>query len=156
MTTALTFSNAISGAIGTFMSVLLFDKNNPKESFQRLMYIQFILIGGVFVLNILLFRAQPPTPPSFSSSQPRESFKEGMPHLVKNKQYLKLFLIVMIVIGSLQGFMVNTESSVKPFGFHSEDIVYTTSCSTVLSIIGSVISILIIKRYRVIEFKKFI
>lgn len=45
--------------------------------------------------------------------------------------------------------MVNTESSVKPFGFHSEDIVYTTSCSTILSIIGSVISILIMKRYRV-------
>jgi len=38
VTTALTFSNAISGAIGTFMSVLLFDKTNPKGSFEKLMF----------------------------------------------------------------------------------------------------------------------
>ena len=68
VTTACTFASMISGAASTGIPVILFDKNDPKNSFFNIVMIQEGFIGAVFVLNIILFREKPPTPPSYSST----------------------------------------------------------------------------------------
>lgn len=148
MTTLLTFASMISGALGTFMPVLIYDHDHGKESFLLLMVVQLVFIGGIFVLNLAFFRGQPPTPPSYSSSQPREPFFKGMPMLFKNLDYVKLFIIQMVTMGGLNSFFVNIESWLKPFGFRPKDVSLLAVASTAFSIAGSVLSVLYIKKYK--------
>lgn len=51
-------------------------------------------------------------------------------------------------MGGLNSFFVNIESWLKPFGFKPKDVSLLAGASAVSSIIGSVLSVLYVKKYR--------
>jgi MFS transporter, FLVCR family, feline leukemia virus subgroup C receptor-related protein len=91
----------------------------------------------VFILNVLLFREAPPTPPSFSSSQPREPFLKSMPILFKDKEFIKLLIVFLLLAGGLNSFGINLEAWMKPFGFKSADVSALAGASVFTGFMGT-------------------
>jgi hypothetical protein len=66
-----------------------------------------------------------------------------------NPQYMKLFGVVVLIMGALNSFFVNIESWMKPFGFEPKDVSIMSIGSTLMGIAGSVVSVLFVRRYKV-------
>lgn len=55
-----------------------------RAAIDHLLYIEFGVVVFFFILVLIYFPAAPPTPPSFSASTQRITFREGVPKLLKN------------------------------------------------------------------------
>ena len=86
------------------------------------MLIYAILASVVGLLVLLLYRAKPPTPPSFTSSIKRENFILATKLLLKNKNYLLFVCGSSLLFGSfVGGLLVSISFLLKPFGFKEND-----------------------------------
>ena len=62
--------------------------NEVKGQIYRYLWIEAGAAIGLFLLILLYFPKQPPSPPSASASLPRTDFQEGIKGLIKNKNAL--------------------------------------------------------------------
>ena len=96
--TLATFFGQVATQIGTGLSFSLgpwlvpgknlTSVNEVKGQIYRYLWIEAGAALGLFLLVLLYFPKQPPSPPSASASLPRTDFREGIKGLIKNKNAL--------------------------------------------------------------------
>ncbi len=98
------FQINVGNAVGTMFPALWFnwyDVNSDDSDYSQGKHLIFVLViiqAGIAilnsVLNLLLFKKEPPTPPSFTAQVEREPMSEALLILVKKVPYLLLFFSI--------------------------------------------------------------
>ena len=104
---------------------------------------------------LLLYRAKPPTPPSFTSSIKRENFILATKLLLKNKNYLLFVSGSSLLFGSfVGGLLVSISFFLRPFGFKESDTSKIIAIIPITGGIGVYIGQKILRKTK--QYKKFI
>ncbi|EAS03557.2 MFS transporter (macronuclear) [Tetrahymena thermophila SB210] len=108
-----------------------------KDKILLLMKVQAYLTSALAIPGLLMFREKPPTPPSFTAETKRDTFKQSVKSLFKNKQYLINFLAFGFFSGSFMAGGVTISFIFKPFGFGSDITSYAGIVIVFSGMIGS-------------------
>jgi len=78
------------------------DKKNGyshgKSLMESIFFWQAIVSTSILIPTIFLIRDKPPTPPTPSASKKRESYLKSMALLIKNKDYIFMFLSYTLLL----------------------------------------------------------
>ncbi|KAI9339017.1 major facilitator superfamily domain-containing protein [Obelidium mucronatum] len=79
------------------------------------------LITLVFALPSLAVRNKPPTPPSLAAEEESMPFWDGVKALSKNTEFILLFLIAGLSMGTFEVYITLISDSIVPFGYSEAD-----------------------------------
>ena len=108
-TTLCSLANPLGSAIGSFIPAMFVtsdDHGTVHRGIRELLLVQFIVAMIAFTLTVLLFRDEPPTPPTASAKTMQMNKKSNqmfieVTNLFQNGEYVKLFCAFTIILGSL-------------------------------------------------------
>jgi len=142
------------GIVGLLLpSYIVGEESSPdvgKALFLRLLLIEAIVSTALCIPLFIFMREKPPTAPSSSATIKRESFKNGIKLLFRNKSFLWLLGQQACVLGAINSLLTTMQSVIEPFGFTQ---VQSATLGTVVQI--SIVSGCLILGYLVEKTKKF-
>ncbi|CAG9325767.1 unnamed protein product [Blepharisma stoltei] len=141
------------GIIVGFALPGIFVLNESKTEIGNLMLIEAILSTISFILVVFCFRAKPKTPPSSSAEVERVDFRQSLPILLKNKNYLLLLIYFSAGIGTQNTLATIIELIGKPYGFSSAAVSLFAALSITFGLIGDAIASKIVTK--MLKFKLF-
>ena len=120
------------------------------------MFVELIMGVICFVPNIFLQQSKPPTPPSFSAVAKRDTFKQAINSLVKNKDYILLLFAFGCYFGIFNGISIILSYLLNPWFKDSlaAAVGYVGGSPIVSGIIGVIIIGRMQRKSR--KFKKYI
>jgi Na+/melibiose symporter-like transporter len=83
------------------------------------MVTEAVIVGTILLLDILKFTSKPPSPPSKSGGEERQNFKEAMKSLLRNKNFVYLFVSFSAGLGSFNCIATLVAQLTAPYGFGS-------------------------------------
>mmetsp|Transcript_25736 Transcript_25736/g.45199 ORF Transcript_25736/g.45199 Transcript_25736/m.45199 type:complete len:426 (-) Transcript_25736:950-2227(-) len=147
-TTVGSAANSLGVAFGFIIPSIFVDGSSGKTEVGWLMVTEAIVIGAVLVADILLFKGKPPTPPSKSGGESREKFKEAMKTLLKNKNFIYLFISFSAGMGSFNAIATLVAQLTEPYGFNSFDSSVFGAVLIIFGLIGAGVMATIVGKYR--------
>ena len=115
------------------------------------MTIEGIMTVALIFPGYFFFREKPPTPPSFLASRPpiesERSMLFSLRQLVRSRDYVLIFFIYSIYIGSFKVFTITLSDYLKLFGVcNSEEISILLICPIPLGFFGSWLIVYLIRK----------
>merc|ERR1712018_365666 len=104
------------------------------------MYSHFGAAVALFICILIYFPAKPPVAPSPTSEIQRESFKDGLKMLVRNKSAVLIVIAYSISQGVQEGFMPVLNLDFTPLGIKENTVGWLGFWSSIASCVASFIS----------------
>lgn len=82
-----------------------------------MLLVEAIMCTTVGIILIIFFREAPPSPPTISAATPKESFKQALRTVTRNKPYIILVLSFGIGMGSFYAVSTLLDQIVAPQGY---------------------------------------
>ena len=109
-------------AVGSLLPSLLVSDSGTSKDFFILLISEGALTASTTLLLILVFRSEPPSPPSPSEAhQQTINLKEDLVSLLRNGQYLILLLGFSLGLALFNSLSTLLEQLIKPSGYSSND-----------------------------------
>lgn len=123
----------------------------------KLMLVETILAILCFLPNIFLQDNKPPTPPSESGNIVRQPFKEAIPRMLKNKNFILMLLAFGCFFGIFNAISIVLSYLIKPF-FKAQQLSLAVSAVGGSPVISGIIGVMVIGpiQRRQGKFKKWI
>ncbi|KAJ3010510.1 UNVERIFIED_CONTAM: Major facilitator super domain-containing protein 7 [Siphonaria sp. JEL0065] len=115
--------------------------NEDPDNIDKLNLITF-LITLVLALPSLVIRNSPPTPPSLATQEDTMPFWDGVKALSKNTQFILLFLVAGLSMGTFEVYITLISDSIVPFGYSEAD----SGSLGLITIISGVITSFVLAR----------
>ncbi|KAL4430218.1 hypothetical protein ABPG74_014777 [Tetrahymena malaccensis] len=122
---------------------------DTRNQIYDLMLVQAIVITACCIPSIIFFREKPPTPPSHAANTEKTNFKESMPKLVKDKNFLYLYISFGCILGNFNSIATLINFYLEKFTYTSDETSYFGAIFIVSGLIGSaVITSIVEKNHR--------
>lgn len=113
-----------------------------RRDIERLMDMEALICIGLFLCVLVYFPARPRVPPSVASAVPRLSIKDGVFHLIKNREVLLLTTAFSFSQGILGGWLGVMDINLEIIGFSQAE----SGWLGVISIVASCLLALAVAR----------
>lgn len=111
-------ANLTGGAIGSLIPAFIVT-HSEKSLFVILLLIEAAVSVVLCGLTLIFMRSKPPTPPSPSGSQIRDSFWPALKSIMKNRNFVLIFIVAALSLGSYNTFTTAVQLMIAPYGFSS-------------------------------------
>lgn len=106
------------------------------------MMIETIMAAICFIPNIFFQSTAPPTPPSASETIAREPFSQAIPKLMKNVNYILLFLAFGLYFGIFNAMSITLSYLIEPF-FQGDSLPLAVAAVGGSPIISGIIGVIV-------------
>lgn len=137
----------LGNAIGSQLPVLV-GNTTELSGIIDMLYVSTGICAAVFVLTLVFFMEQPPSPPSKGAEAKKYDFKESLLLSVMNPNLMILMASVCIFQGVVQGIQSDIDFLFEPLGIKSNQISNVVTISTFLGIFQSLIVGFLLTKYQ--------
>ncbi|EGR34572.1 major facilitator superfamily protein, putative [Ichthyophthirius multifiliis] len=147
---ALALINMVGIGIG-FLIPSIFVENTKdmqigKNQVYNLMFWEAIIISAGCAPIFILFKNKPKTPPSHSANTEKMSFKQSIPVVFANKDYIILLIAFGCVLGNFSAISTLMNYYLIPYNLNNQQISFCGATFIVSGLIGSTIFSIIIEK----------
>ncbi|KAG9305571.1 hypothetical protein G9A89_001632 [Geosiphon pyriformis] len=128
-----TISNPLGNSLATILVPYIISE--PRDI--KMACLIFAIIATIITIPTFFLSAKPPTPPSYTSSIPRQSFISGVAQLSRNFNFWILFGAFSTVIGFLNAYSTLINQEVIPYGYTNKQAGFLGAAMVIPGMFGA-------------------